>query len=339
MEISNLMKSSAKSININDYKILEKIDLGKIPKQNDYRLHSFRAIDKKSKKEVAINIYEDYFDIDGKIEDIIPKPNLFKLKGTVNVIQYQSPMTIKNKNEIKNLLEYYYPDNHYTLFITELMKIQRIENLNSDYIQSKGEKHNQINPTIRSKIIFGIAATMKKLHSMNTYLPDFFGNVCLDENLEPRLKLSSMNYFDLSKVKLRYIYLWEVGDELRISPPEKQNPEKCDPSLFDVFGFGMFLYSMFTDTTDEKDFLDRFLLSNKYFYENYRPIKNADIPDHYFDLIEKCCDKDPNKRPTFDEIVEILKSDKFALNEFSMITNIDELHEYQIRIDSDEENY
>lgn len=51
-------------------------------------------------------------------------------------------------------------------------------------------------------------------------------------------------------------------------------------------------------------------------------------------MINECWEQDPNDRPTFDEIVEKLKSDKFALEEFGFKTNLDELHEYQQLIDN-----
>lgn len=47
-----------------------------------------------------------------------------------------------------------------------------------------------------------------------------------------------------------------------------------------------------------------------------------------------CWKQNPDERPTFSEIVEILKHDKFAIEEFEMRTNLDELHEYQNRIDA-----
>lgn len=80
------MDSSFNSVNIDDYEILGDISLGAIPMRNNYKCHCLRAIDKKRQKEVAINIYEDYFEIEGKIDDIIPKPKLFELQGTVKVI-------------------------------------------------------------------------------------------------------------------------------------------------------------------------------------------------------------------------------------------------------------
>ena len=62
----------------------------------------------------------------------------------------------------------------------------------------------------------------------------------------------------------------------------------------------------------------------------------SEIPDQYWDLIQRCWKQNPDERPTFEEIVEILKDDKYAFEEFGMKTNMDELHEYQKRIDPDE---
>ena len=58
------------------------------------------------------------------------------------------------------------------------------------------------------------------------------------------------------------------------------------------------------------------------------------MPDHYWDLIHMCWSETPEKRPSFDEIVEELKLDKYAIEEFGMKTHLDELHEYQARVDS-----
>lgn len=69
----------------------------------------------------------------------------------------------------------------------------------------------------------------------------------------------------------------------------------------------------------------------------FRPEKPDLMPDHYFELVEKCWDADAEKRPTFQEITEILRDDRFALEEFGMKTDMEELHEYQDRIDADVE--
>lgn len=65
-----------------------------------------------------------------------------------------------------------------------------------------------------------------------------------------------------------------------------------------------------------------------------RPRKMEFIPDHYWELIEACWSQDPSERPTFAEIVDILKDDKFIFNEFGMKTDLEKLHEYQKRVES-----
>ena len=42
---------------------------------------------------------------------------------------------------------------------------------------------------------------------------------------------------------------------------------------------------------------------------SYRPKFNSDIPDCYKELIEACWSQDPQKRPTFSDIVEEIKTD------------------------------
>ena len=66
-----------------------------------------------------------------------------------------------------------------------------------------------------------------------------------------------------------------------------------------------------------------------------RPSFDESIPDCYRCLIESCWSQDPSERPTFEEIVEILKSDKYAIEEFGMKTDLDELHNYQDRIEQE----
>ena len=64
-----------------------------------------------------------------------------------------------------------------------------------------------------------------------------------------------------------------------------------------------------------------------------RPKRPENIPDSYWELIQKCWKQDYKSRPTFEELVEELKQDKYAIEEYGMKTNLDELHEYQKRID------
>ena len=71
---------------------------------------------------------------------------------------------------------------------------------------------------------------------------------------------------------------------------------------------------------------------SNYIFDGCTALKYATfISDHYWELIQRCLVNDPKKRPSFAEITDLLKSDdKYALEEFGMKTNIDELHDYQI---------
>ena len=69
-----------------------------------------------------------------------------------------------------------------------------------------------------------------------------------------------------------------------------------------------------------------------------RPKRQPNIPDCYWELIQECWKQEPEERPTFEEITKILRDDKFAINEFGIPTNLDELHEYWDRIDPPDDN-
>lgn len=335
----NTLNAPEYHVNVDDYKIVKKLKTGKILGYYEYEfVASLLAVEKASQKEVSFHLYNDNLEMrKGKINDIVLKPNLFKLKGTVNVFKIQTHFSNKEMEKIKEALKRYAPFSRIfqlSIVVSEMMKIQRVEEVNAKFISSKGGEHEFINPTIRSKMIFGIASIMKRLHKNDTYVKNFFGKVCLDDKLEPRIKLPSYLYFDLSKVDL----LSNACVEENEFHPCDVEFTKCTRNFAkaDVYSFSFFLYSLFTDTTDEKDFTERFYRRNDVYRKgNFRPKKRDSIPDNYWNLINKCWDKDPNKRPCFEEIVEILRNDDFALNEYSMNTNIDELHEYQNRIDSD----
>lgn len=107
--------------------------------------------------------------------------------------------------------------------------------------------------------------------------------------------------------------------------------------------YAFFLYSMFTGNFYEKEFpFGKKVSKIKYFQnilDGLRLSHVPETPDVYWELIEKIWNPclDPSERPSFKEITEILKDDHFALNEFGMKTDLNELHAYQKRIDNEEE--
>lgn len=96
----------------------------------------------------------------------------------------------------------------------------------------------------------------------------------------------------------------------------------------DVYSFGMVLYELLIQIRPFKS-LSQENYMYKYIYNQYRPPnKENKIQQPYWDLIQKCWDVDPNKRPTFDDIVdELLKPDfintgKIDINVFGCYKNI-----------------
>lgn len=200
-----------------------------------------------------------------------------------------------------------------------------------EYLTNKGQNCPQMNPTIRSKIIFGVAAIMKKIHKKNISFKDLrFEKVFLDDNLEPKIggfRFAPINYGDPRQVIShgRVIFI----------APEQINDEPYDRFPVDVYIFAIFLCQMFTKELKlekECQFNKKFQIL-KMINEGKRFVRPEFVNDNYWELIQHCWDQDPKKRPSFDEITEVLKSDRFALNEFGMETDLDELHRYQNSID------
>ena len=200
-----------------------------------------------------------------------------------------------------------------------------------NYICKDEADQNIINPTIRSKIIFGVASILKKMHNSNVIFRDVkLQKVGLGENLE-----STFFHNSLTKIVKDPSYMTQnIGTTFVMAP--EMFMEGADTYNFpiDVYSYGVMLYSMFVSDfkMGNKKISSKRIL--KKVANGKRFDKSPKIPDHYWDLINECWEQDPNDRPTFDEIVEKLKSDKFALEEFGIKTNLDELHEYQQLIDN-----
>lgn len=60
--------------------------------------------------------------------------------------------------------------------------------LTEKYLKSNGSDHEKMNPTIRSKIIYGVATILKQLHEKSVLFNNLtLSKIILDENLEPKL--------------------------------------------------------------------------------------------------------------------------------------------------------
>ena len=332
-------------IELEDYKIQEQIGKGGFG-------IVFRATDKDG-KDVALKIILQVESLKTKKEQEgllreITVPRILNLPGIVRLIGFRFPLTKEVKEEIikkdPNALKLKVTDKGKkvdidlsgALIVTELMKNGSIDSLVSEYLKSNGKSNEKINPTIRSKIIFGVAATMKRVHKNNIIHRDLkLENVFLDDDLEPRIA-----DFGLAKVIQNEVDMtMAIGTPYIMAPEIFMDGDETYGISVDVYAFAFLIYKMFTNNIQFAD--KKPIRSSQQFMmkigRGARPKRPDSIPDPYWELVEKCWKPNPADRPTFKEITEELKSDKFAINEFGMTTDLDELHKYQAKIDKDDE--
>lgn len=215
------------------------------------------------------------------------------------------------------------------IIVTEFIDSKTLNNYVQEYL--KTESNDRMNPTIRSKIIFGVASIMKQMHKNKIIFRDIkLDRIVLDEKLEPKFLHNKLAKFVTNPRKMRI----QVGTPLHMAP-ELFDESGTYSFPVDVYAYAVLLYRMFSNTylfADQKRKLNRNAFIEK-IKGGKRFVRPPLVPDHYWDLIQRCWSQNPADRPTFDEIVRILRDDKFALEEFGMKTDLKQLHEYQNRID------
>ncbi|OHT09781.1 hypothetical protein TRFO_21212 [Tritrichomonas foetus] len=204
-----------------------------------------------------------------------------------------------------------------------------------------------LNNTDKSIAIFGIAAALNFLHSNGLFHGHLFpSNILFDNNNEPRVcdfSLYQLNPYDVSMVVIlnKTLYL----------APEHVFESKIDTKT-DVFSYAMIVYCILTntlfETTPEQQFIllkeqflgkrpalhsksksDIKLTQNSSSTSNYNSNLDYDsisnfcinsnldfeIPEFYQNMLTKCWHSDPEKRPTFSEILtEFTTKNDFILN-------------------------
>lgn len=177
-------------------------------------------------------------------------------------------------------------------------------------LEYKGQAPKEWNDTKKLMNAYGIAAGMKYLHQHGILHRDLkTGNILLDELLCPKIcdfgfakvtnemEKKSMNVHSFSERKGTGWYLApEIWSDVIYS------------NKSDVYAFAYILYEMLVG---ENPFLSIKLehLVIEVLINGNRPQFHENVPEHIKDLIERCWAKDPNDRPSFDDIVNELKND------------------------------
>lgn len=168
--------------------------------------------------------------------------------------------------------------------------------------ETNGTAPHEYDDTQKFIIAYGIACGMQYLHKNHIIHRDIKPeNIFLNESFEPKVA-----DFGLSKKLEGTIYQSEtVGTPLFMAPELLEEKEYSYP--VDVYAYGMVLYNIFTLESPFHYLGSQVFKLTQLVIAGERPQFLFDIP-FYQDLIIKCWDQNPEKRPSFDQIVEELNA-------------------------------
>jgi serine/threonine protein kinase len=215
------------------------------------------------------------------------------------------------------------PEGSPALIITELMPKGSMDTILR--LKHEGKETPGFGPTEYSKAVFGIASTMAQVHRHNAIHRDLKpGNIFLDENWEIRIA-----DFGLAKIVTNGVKMtMAIGSPMFMAPETFDDVDTYGLSV-DVYAYGMFLYSMFTNQYIFKEGEkpargpQQFMMKVR---NGQRCVRVAGISDPFWELITKCWEPAPGARPSFEEIVEaMLRSDRYTFPG----TDLRKYHEYR----------
>lgn len=210
--------------------------------------------------------------------------------GIISIIGYCS----SSQNEFKQ-----------NIIITKYANFSSLQNVFLK--RSQGENISWFDPVRQFIIIYGVAQTMKYMHSLHIIHQRLTpSNILIDENIEPRISDFSLSQiypkFDYSKQNLIDKKIFYYIDPYTLN----HNDEITEKS--DIYSFAIITLQI--------------LLGNIHIYENEEDleklideIKNGLMPmistnfnKELRELLISCVNKDPSMRPSFSQICETLDS-------------------------------
>ncbi|KAK8897656.1 hypothetical protein M9Y10_015619 [Tritrichomonas musculus] len=229
--------------------------------------------------------------------DIFREVNIISKLNHPSVLKFitYSPINFKKKSK--------------PVIITEFASNGSLDDL--IFLERSGAKANiNYDDTQKLIIIYGIASGMSYLHSHNIIHRDLKpGNILLDDFLFPKIAdfgLSKTTHQNEESLTFNSTLGAIKGTPKYISPEIWKKAEYT--KACDVYAFSIILYEIITNIQPFKDF-NFFEISYKVI-EGYRPKFLKKIPESYKNLIERCWEKEPENRPTFDEILNQLRNDR-----------------------------
>ena len=177
----------------------------------NYYMRFLYASNEKTGKEIVIQYLENCCkELQTEVYEMIDS-NYRDLPGVVKIIGFSLPLVDgKNSkcleiNPSDELWKEIKADSLTIIIIYEFLENDFIK-LNNFFLRSEGAKESKINPTIRSKIIFGIASIMNQANKNKFNLPLRLENILLNDKKEPKIfNLSISDLFEFTKFSITTI--------------------------------------------------------------------------------------------------------------------------------------
>lgn len=295
----------AKLINLSRFMVQEKIS------EENFSI-TYKAKDKKTKQLYSMTICENISDKTKEqifeninIHSNISHPSINKLIGF-------------SREDLEN--------NYNPVIITEFEPNGTLQNL-IDKSKIKQQKFDEPWDFTKKFInIYGIASAMSYLHkngiihrSLNTK------SVFLDKDYYPKLTnfFFAKNINDLSSND-------SIPEQVYDAPEILEGEDYSKDS--DVYSFGIILYQIITCLKSSKSSNSIFHTSNKILRGERLEI-SPNTPPIYSQLIKRCCSSNLYERPSFDEILTLLREDQGYLLQDDSVDQ-DEIKRYISLVDS-----
>lgn len=201
-----------------------------------------------------------------------------------------------------------------------------------DVLYKKNSKIGSLSKPQKYICVYGIAAAMEFLHKKKIiHFNLSTDSILLDEQKLPKIsEFSSSQQGTINRDSVKF-------DAILYTAPELFEEEPVDEKV-DVYSFGIILNEIYSKKQPYDGIKNPFLLQSK-IANNFRPeIASRTSASQFKSLITRCWHKDPKERPSFTEILEILRSDKF-LNNKKLEVKKDDFFSYVEFINSAEKAY
>ena len=289
-------------IDLTKYECVQKLQVGK-------RCKIYRLRDKVTQEIFTAQIFIP--ELDEYKNDIIHRAQFILSLSHPSIIKFigYSPFDFNSRD-------------HLTL-ITEHLKYGTLENILE--LEERSRCPNNWCYTKKVINIFGIASGMSYLHSQGIIHGNLQPtNILEDNNLYPKICNFGFSFFDKEEINpiqsVRVTYRSNIYAAPDIIRKRRELSPECD-----VYSFGMIVYTLITGKIPFKEDLheNTFRVFTK-IIRGMRPEIDPEVPNCYKELISRCWSDDPSDRPTFDEIVEVIKN-----NTEEFVTEYGDIEEFK----------